>query len=236
MTTPSKSAVHQSIKGWASIALGPAIQIVHEFEAQTGITVQFELLPSADITVNLGKGLSTDFVFYPTKPIKHFINEGILSSDSFTPVVESGIGITVPMNSKLKAPQNANELKDILLNVNSIIYATGPSGDHIEHILNQLEIKDVVKNKIKIISGLVAKGIEEGMGDIGFQQIPEILLVPGAKLLCPLPNDIQLKTPFSLSIHRSSSRIQECKDLFKYLSDQKYKDLYAKYGLQMFDY
>ena len=227
------SAGSQTLHGWASIALEGAGKIVKEFEDKTGHTVNLEFLPSADITVNLSKGLTTDFVFYPTKPITKFTSEGVLIADGFTPVVQSGIGIAVPKTSAIKAPQNAEQLKEILLSVSSIIYATGPSGDHIETIIDQLGIRSSIQHKIKIISGLVAKGIESAQGEIGFQQIPEILLVPGAKLLSPLPADIQLLTPFSLSVHASSKKVQLCKELFHYLSHNRYKSLYADYGLEM---
>jgi molybdate transport system substrate-binding protein len=221
------------IKGLASIALEGASKIVKDFESETDFKVQFDLIPSADITVLLSKGNKVDFVFYPTKPIQKFTSDGILVADGFTPVVQSGIGIAVPMSSNLKAPKNAQELKEILLAANTIIYATGPSGDHMETVIDQLQIRSEIKNKIKIISGLVAKGIERGEGDIGFQQIPEILLVPGAKLLSPLPPDVQLLTPFSLCVHASSTKSHICKALFHYLNDSKYRDLYSSCGFQM---
>ena len=235
MTEHDLIKIPKTIKGLASIALEGAVEIIKLFEAHTGYSVILELLPSAEITVLLSQGRQVDFVFYPSKPIKKFTEEGVLSPEGFTPVVKSGIGIAVPMSSNLLAPKNAQDLKEILLSVDSILYATGPSGDHIENILLDLKIRNEISHKIKIISGLVAKGIENGEGAIGFQQIPEILLVPGAKLLSPLPKDIQLDTPFVLSVHSSSKKIDVCKELFKYLSDSNYRSLYAKYGLQMIE-
>jgi len=235
MTNDTLIPNSMTLNGLASIALEGAGEIVKAFEAQTGFSVNLEFLPSADITVLLASGRKVDFVFYPTKPIKKFIDEGVLLADEFKPVVESGIGIAVPMSSKLVPPKNAVEFKEILLTANSIMYATGPSGDHIENIIKQLQLSNEISHKVKIISGLVAKGIERGEGEVGFQQIPEILLVPGAKLLSPLPSDIQLNTPFSLSLHSSSDKISACKELFKYLSNPAYLSLYAKYGLQMID-
>jgi len=220
------------IHGVASIALQGTSEIIKNFEKQSGIKVNVEWLPSVDITKKLVNGDKMDFVFYPSKPVQDFIKKGTLLADGQAEIVQSGIGIGVPKSSKQENINTSTDFKNALLKAQTIIYATGPSGDHIESVIRQLGIEENIKNKIKISSGFVGKDIEKGDGDIGFQQIPEILLVPGIKLLGPLPKELQKMTPFTIAAHSSTKNLINTLSLVSYLKQKDLVPEYKKCGLE----
>ena len=220
------------IHGVASIALQGTSEIIKSFEKQSGIKVNVEWLPSVDITKKLVNGDKMDFVFYPSKPVQDFLKKGTLQAQGQAEIVQSGIGIGVPKSSKQENINSSTDFKNALLSAKTIIYATGPSGDHIESVIRQLGIEDTIKNKIKISSGFVGKDIEKGDGDIGFQQIPEILLVPGIKLLGPLPKELQKMTPFTIAAHSSTKNLNNTLSFISYLKQKDLELEYKKFGLE----
>ncbi len=221
----------EEIHGLASIALQGTSDIVRDYERKTGNKVIIEWLPAVEITQRLKAGATPDFVFNPSKSVDDFIQSGVLLSDGRLEIVQSGIGIGVPRGTPKRTIATMEDLKQALLSAKSIVYATGPSGDHIESLIKQMGIGEQIKGKIKISTGFVGKDIEKGMGDIGFQQIPEIMLVPGIDLLGPLPPDCQKMTPFSIAVVASSKHAKTSKEFFKFLKNPALSPEYKKHGL-----
>jgi ABC-type molybdate transport system substrate-binding protein len=64
----------------------------------------------------------------------------------------------------------------------------------------------------------VAAVVARGDAEIGFQQISELLPVPGVDYVGPLPHDVQRVTVFSAGIAVGSSRPDAAEALVKFLA------------------
>jgi len=91
-----------------------------------------------------------------------------------------------------------NSLKQSLLSAKSIVYSDpaggAVSGVHFANVLSRLGIAEEMKSKTKLtrVPGPgPAEFVAKGDAELGISQPMDILTVPGAELLGPLPAELQ---------------------------------------------
>ncbi|MGC2713608.1 MAG: substrate-binding domain-containing protein, partial [Pseudolabrys sp.] len=113
-----------------------------------------------------------------------------------------------------------------LLAVRSIAYTDpaigGASGIHFEKILDRLGIVKEIKAK-SILNARAATTpnaeiVARGEAELGIQLISEIVSVPGAELLGPLPAELQAMTVISAGLVVTASEPDAARVLFKFLT------------------
>jgi len=79
-------------------------------------------------------------------------------------------------------------------------------------------IAEKIQGKIRQVQGEPAGGVvARGEAELGFQQMSELLPVPGIDVIGPLPPDIQQITVFSAGLHASARAPDAARTLVKYL-------------------
>jgi molybdate transport system substrate-binding protein len=95
-------------------------------------------------------------------------------------------------------------------------------------------IADQVKPKLKQTQPgvLVGSIIASGEAEIGFQQVSELIHVPGIDFIGPLPADVQKITVFSAGIHSGAKEPEAAKALVKFLTAPAAVPVFKKHGLE----
>ena len=78
----------------------------------------------------------------------------------------------------------------------------------------------------------IVSRLARGDAEIGFQQISEMLPVPGIDIVGPLPPDLQKITVFSAGIATVSKEPDAGKALIKFLASPAARDALVKSGLE----
>jgi molybdate transport system substrate-binding protein len=73
----------------------------------------------------------------------------------------------------------------------------------------------------RILSERVAAMVARGTAEIGFQQISEIVGVPGAELVGPLPAEVQQVTMFSAGVLTNARQPEAAAELIRYLASAR---------------
>jgi len=217
----------------ASVAFkAPYLEMVKDFEKQTGITVNTNWLPTVEIVELIKKGEAGDLVILSSSNIDDLTQKGFLLSGSKVNYVNSGIGIGIRKNTPKPNIQTKADLKKTLLNAKSIAYSTGPSGVYLSKLFEDIGVAEQIRPKLKIIQGEpVGAVVERGEADIGFQQIPEILSVPAIEYLGPLPADVQYITTFAFAIPSNRSNTSAVQSWIATLKSPKAAPIIQRYGL-----
>ena len=74
--------------------------------------------------------------------------------------------------------------------------------------------------------------LARGEGDLGFQQLSELLHVSGIEILGPLPSEIQAVTVFTAGIANASSQHEEARALLAYLISPEAEPAKRQYGME----
>ena len=95
-------------------------------------------------------------------------------------------------------------------------------------------IGDQVKAKTKQVpsGGTVGPIIASGEAEIGFQQISELVHVPGVDFVGPLPPEVQHVTVFSCAIQTAGKNSDAARDLIKHLTAKSADAVFKKHGLE----
>jgi len=147
------------------------------------------------------------------------IKAGRLLADSRTDIMRAGIGVAVKRGAPKPDIGTVAALKQTLLNAKSITYLKeGGSTVHLKKVFAQLEIADALKGKtIQPMTESVTEMVADGDVELAIIVIPNILSVPGAELVGPLPAEINAYVTFTAGVSAQSPNQQAARELVKLL-------------------
>ena len=231
----SQAVSAAEIKVLASGAIKEAyLELIPQFEKASEHKVVTTWAGTVDIKKRMAAGEVFDLVVVASPELDAFIKEGKLVPGSRTDLVRSGIGVAVRAGAPKPDIGSGEALKRALLAAKSIGYSTGPSGVYLASLFERMGIADQIKPKLKQTQPgvLVGSIIANGEAEIGFQQVSELIHVPGIDFLGPLPADVQKITVFSAGIHSGAKESEAAKALVKFLTAPAAAPVFKKHGLE----
>jgi molybdate transport system substrate-binding protein len=134
------------------------------------------------------------------------IKSGKIIADTRADIMKSGIGVAVKKGAPRPDISTVDAFKQALLNARSITYLKeGASTIHLDKIFAQLGIADAIHDKtIKTTGEEVSENVASGVAEIGIIVVPNILSVPGADLVGPLPAEINAYIMFTAGVSAAS--------------------------------
>ena len=182
----------------AYLELIPQLELVTERKIVTAATSMGtgpDSIPS-----RLQRGEPVDVVIVADAALVELIKDGKVLAESRTPLARSGIGVAVRAGSPKPDISSVDALKRTLLQAKSIAYSSSVSGRYLStELFQRLGIADQIMLKSRRIEGeRVGAVVARGEAEIGFQQVSELLPVPGIDYVGPLPPEVQkVSVPYS---------------------------------------
>lgn len=187
------------------------------------------------IPSRLRRGEAVDVVIVADAVLREFIREGLVKADSHTPLARSMIGMAVRKGAPKPDIGTVEALKRTLLQAKSIAYSASVSGEYLtQELLERLGIADEVLKKCRRIEGgeRVGAAIARGEAEIGFQQMSELLPIPGIDHITPLPAEVQKVSLFSAGVASSTGDAQAAYAIVKFLASSEAVSAIVKSGLE----
>jgi molybdate transport system substrate-binding protein len=186
----------------------------------------------------LRRGEPVDVVIVADGVLVGFIKDGLVMAASYTPLARSAIGMAVRTGAPKPDISTVDDLKRTLLQAKSIAYSASVSGEYVTTELYQrLGIADQVLSKSRRIEGgeRVGAVVARGEAEIGFQQMSELLPVPGIDHITPLPPEVQKVSTFSAGVAVSTTDSDAAHALVKFLASPEAARAITNSGLEPID-
>ena len=209
-------------------------ELVPQFEKATGHHVQVVWDGTLNIKKRIGSGEVADLVVVPAEDVDALIASGGLTAGSRVDVAKSIIGVAVRSGMAKPTIASSEDLKRVLLSSKSIVISSGPSGVHLLDLWKKQGILDTLQPKIKQLpSGQgVGDAMARGDGELGFQQVSELLHASGITYVGPLPADIQKVTTFSGGVPKAAKDAAVARELLTFLNNPRNAAVLKKAGLE----
>ena len=211
--------------------------LVPTFEAQTGHTVRVENDTAGALQRRIAQGERFDLVVLPPAALESLARAGRLAGASPTPLARVGIGVAVKQGATLPDVGTEAAFRDTLLAARAVAFidpaAGGSSGIYLAQLFERMGIAPQIAAKaVRVPGGLVAQRVVSGEADLALHQISEILAVPGAVLVGPLPASLQNYTVYAGGVSASAPDPAAAQALLAWLASERSRAVLAQRGME----
>jgi molybdate transport system substrate-binding protein len=200
-------------------------ELAPEFERATGHKLTISFGPSARIAKMVADGEVHDVAIVTDQGHEALTTQGRFVPGLRADVARSAMGMAVQKGANKPDISSAEKFKAAMLAAKSLGMSNpvggGQSGANLIKIFEKLGIAEAMKNKLTFgpggPAGLIGNFLVRKEIEIGIQQMPELMAVPGIDIIGPLPPDIQMKTVFSAGLSTAAKNAEGGRALIQFL-------------------
>ncbi len=200
----------------------------------TGQAVAIESVGGVDAARRVQAGEAFDVVMLASHAIDQLIEAGKIVHGSRVDLVRSGVAIAVRAGAPRPDVSTEAAVRQAVLAARSLSYSTGPSGVHLNRLFERWGIADAIKGRIVQAPPGVPVGslVADGRVELGFQQLSELLNLPGIDVIGPLPPAIQIITTFSGGVSVTCQRPEAARAMLAYMASPAAAEAKRRQGME----
>jgi molybdate transport system substrate-binding protein len=204
------------------------------FERDSGHQVTLILDTAKNSLARIKAGERADVAVLLDKSIDELAGMGVLIADSRQPFSRSTIGMAVLKGAPKPDISTVDAFKRTLLNAKSIAHTVhGPSGAYFPGLIERLGIAEQVKTKtVTRPGGYIGVVVTAGEAQMAFQQICELLAVPGLDVIGPIPEEIQYNFDSKAALFAESNHPAAGAALLTFLARKENAAKFQSAGLE----
>lgn len=215
------------------------LALIPQVERLTGkkvVTVTTSI-GTGDISIpnRLKRGEVADIVIVADDVMRQFIADSLVLAEGHALVAQSSIAMAVRAGAPKPDINTIDALRRTLLQAKSIGYSASGSGKYFTtELVQRLGIAEQVLPKSRMIGGgeRVGAVVARGELDIGFQQISELLPVPGIAYITPLPPEVQKVSQFAAGVGATSPDKGLARTVIEFLASPAASQAITNSGLE----
>ncbi len=209
-------------------------ELLQLYQARTGRTVQIVAVGGVDAARRVQGGEPFDVALLAADAIDKLIVSGALRADSRVDLVRSPVAVAVREGAPKPDIGSEDALRRAVESARSIGYSTGPSGGHLTRLFDQWGLADTLRSRtVQAKPGVpVAALVASGEVELGFQQLSELMNVPGVTVLGLLPGSTAFITTFSAGVPVHTARANEVRALLDFFNSPDAVAVKRRHGME----
>lgn len=209
-------------------------QLVAEYTRTSSIAVSAQAAGGVEVAKRVEAGETVDVVVLAAKAIEQLIRQGRVLAGSRVDLVKSGIAIAVRAGSAAPNIDTEEGVRRAVLAAATLSYSTGPSGVYLEQLFERWGVLEQLRSRIVVPPPGVPVGslVAQGRAELGFQQLSELMSLPGIQVVGALPTSIQTLTVFSGGVAAAAREPDAARALLAYLAAPATAPLKRRYGME----
>ncbi|MCV2533302.1 substrate-binding domain-containing protein [Enterobacter wuhouensis] len=235
----SAGALAQEVTVMISGGFKAALEkLAPRYEAQSGDRIVLISGPSMGKTPQaipnrLARGESADVVIMVGDALDALAHDRMVKDGSRVELADSPIGMVVKAGSPVPDIGTDTALRRTLLQASTVAYSDSASGRYVQsQLFKTLGINEQMEGKAHRVERIpVASEVAKGKYSIGFQQVSELLPVPGVTFVGKLPDNLQYITRFAGAVTARAAHPTEGKALLDFLSSAKARETISATGM-----
>ena len=208
------------------------------FEAKSGDTLNIAYGPSMGnspeaIPNRLARNEPADVVIMVGYALDKLIAQGKVMPGSRVELADSRIGMAVRAGEPKPDISSVEAFRKTLLEAKSVAYSDSASGVYIQNeLFKKMGIEAKLQPKATMIQKIpVGSVVATGDCQLGFQQVSELLPVPGIEFVGRIPESLQSVTRFAAGIPAGAAHPREARQLLDFLASPEAAPDIASTGL-----
>ena len=190
-----------------------------QFERATGHKLIVVTDVAAVMKRRIESGETFDLAVLVNFQANELIKTGKLIADTRADLMKAGIGVAVRRGAPSPDISTVEAFKQTLLSAKSITYLKeGASTIYLDRLFSRMEIAEELRGKtVKAETESVSEMVAAGEVELDIIVIPNILSVPGARLVGPIPEEIQSYVVFTAAVAANSPNQKAARDFIAFL-------------------
>ncbi|GLT22100.1 hypothetical protein GCM10007933_15560 [Zoogloea oryzae] len=209
-------------------------ELAAAFAQRCGQVMSIESVGGVEAARRVQAGEDFDLVVLAADAIDKLIAGGHLLAGSRFDLARSGVSVAVRADAPRPDISSEAALREAVLAARSVGYSTGPSGVQLARLFERWGITEQLAERIVQAPPGVPVGslVAAGEVELGFQQLSELMGLPGITVLGPLPPTIQIVTTFSAGIGAGSTQGEGIRRLLGFMALPASTETIRQHGME----
>jgi molybdate transport system substrate-binding protein len=224
-----------ALRGISSMATRQVLaDLVADYARQSGRPVAIESVGGVDAARRVQAGEHFDFAVLASDAIERLIATGHVLAGSRVDLVRSPVAIAVHAGAPRPGIGSEDAMRQTVMAARSLAYSTGPSGVHLAGLFERWGIAGQVRDRLVQAPPGVPVGtlVARGEAELGFQQLSELMHLPGIEVLGTLPPDIAFITTFAAGVCTGSPQADAVRAMLAFMSAPPAADAKRRHGME----
>jgi molybdate transport system substrate-binding protein len=209
-------------------------ELASGYQRDTSQAVACEAVGGVDVAKRVRAGEAVDVVVLANNAIDQLITDGKVLAGTRVDLVRSGIAVAVRAGAPRPDIASETAVKEAVLAAKTVGFSTGPSGVYLEKMFERWGVLGQLRGRMVVAPPGVPVGslVADGAVDIGFQQLSELMSLPGIDVIGALPPAIQTITIFSGGVAVTCANPDAARALLEYMAAPAVAAVKQRYGME----
>lgn len=208
--------------------LGPA------FERQTGYRLITRFDNAATLKRQIEAGEAFDVAILLPAQVDDLIGQGRIAAGTRTDIAKAMVGMAMRAGTPTPDISTVDTFRQALLGARSVSWSPeSASGAYLVSLLERLGIAETVKPRlVPVPGGEVVEAVAKGLADATIITVPNIIDVPGVRLVDVLPRELQHDTVYSTGVSAHAGDAKASEALIRFLMEPEAISVLKAKGLE----